>query len=76
MALLLFRYLALWLALAVSGLAPYWALQSDAAVFWWLAAVGAWALTALGIHDLTQTHHAILPPNSTHSSDFNLRQTS
>lgn len=33
MTLLLFRYLALWLALAGSGLAPYWALQGDAAVF-------------------------------------------
>jgi hypothetical protein len=60
MALFLFRYCALWLALAFAVLAPYFALQGQANTVWWLVAGGAWALCALGIRDLTQTHHAIL----------------
>ena len=60
MALFLFRYLALWFALAFAGLGPYFALQNEGAILWWLAAVVAWGFCALGIHDLAQTHHAIL----------------
>ncbi len=60
MAIFLFRYLALWLALAFAALAPYFALQGEGALFWWLVAAGSWALSALGLRDLTQTHRAIL----------------
>ena len=60
MAIFLFRYLALWLALAFAALAPYFALQGEGALFWWLVTACAWALSALGLRDLTQTHHAIL----------------
>ena len=60
MAIFLFRYLALWLALAFAALAPYFALQGEGALFWWLVAAGSWALSAIGLRDLTQTHRAIL----------------
>lgn len=60
MALLLFRYLALWISLALAVCAPYFALHGANATLWWLIAASAWGLCALGLHDLTQTHHAIL----------------
>ena len=60
MSLFLFRYATLWLALGFAALTPYWALQPDASVLWWLVALVAWALSALGIHDALQAHHAIL----------------
>ena len=60
MALFLFRYLALWFALALAVLAPYFALQDKGAIFWWLVSASAWGFCALGIHDLTQAHHAVL----------------
>ena len=60
MSLFLFRYATLWFALVLAALAPYWALQPEAPALWWLVALTAWALSALGIHDIFQAHHAIL----------------
>jgi len=60
MSLFLFRNFALWFALAWAAVASYWALQPNTSALWWLVALVAWALSALGIHDVCQAHHAIL----------------
>ena len=72
MSLFLFRYATLWLALGFAALTPYWALQPDASVLWWLVALVAWALSALGIHDALQAHHAILRPSIQHNLPHHL----
>ncbi len=58
MSVFLYRFAALWVSLATAVVATLLALTGSAA--WWLVAAPGWLLTALGIHDLVQTHHATL----------------
>ena len=60
MTLFLVRYSALWLALTMGALCPFWALQPGASMAWWLLAVLGWLLSLLGFRDLFQSRHAIL----------------